>query len=354
MPKVLISDDLSPRAVEIFAERGVDTDVMTGLSPDELKKIIGKYDGLAMRSATKVTKAVLEHADEPEGDRPRRHRRRQCRRAGGDPARHRGDEHALRQFHHHRRACHRADVRAGPPDPGGRPLDPGGQMGEVALHGGRAHRQGAGGHRLRQYRLDRRRPRHRPQDEGGGLRSLPLGRARRGAGGREGRARRTAGARRFHHAAHAADRCHAQHHRRQGAGARPRRACASSTARAAGWWSRRISRRRSIPAMSPARRSTSSRSSRPRRARSSAATTWSATPHLGAATSEAQENVALQVAEQMSRLSCDRRGDERAQHAVALGRGGGAAQALYRAGRAARQFRRPAHHLRAAGDRDRL
>ncbi len=62
MPRVLISDDLSPRAVEIFAERGVDTDVMTGLSPDELKKIIGKYDGLAVRSATKVTKAVLEQA----------------------------------------------------------------------------------------------------------------------------------------------------------------------------------------------------------------------------------------------------------------------------------------------------
>jgi D-3-phosphoglycerate dehydrogenase / 2-oxoglutarate reductase len=62
MPRVLISDDLSPRAVEIFAERGVDTDVMTGLSPDELKKVIGKYDGLAVRSATKVTKAVLEQA----------------------------------------------------------------------------------------------------------------------------------------------------------------------------------------------------------------------------------------------------------------------------------------------------
>jgi D-3-phosphoglycerate dehydrogenase len=63
MPRVLISDALSPRAVEIFAERGVETDVMTGLSPDELKKIIGKYDGLAVRSATKVTKALLELAD---------------------------------------------------------------------------------------------------------------------------------------------------------------------------------------------------------------------------------------------------------------------------------------------------
>src|SRR5262249_41471597 len=62
MPKVLIADNLSPRAVEIFAERGVATDVRTGLKPDELKKIIGQYDGLAVRSATKVTKAVLEQA----------------------------------------------------------------------------------------------------------------------------------------------------------------------------------------------------------------------------------------------------------------------------------------------------
>src|SRR5690348_2061938 len=62
MPRVLISDELSPRAVEIFTERGVETDVMPGLPPDELKRIIGKYDGLAVRSATKVTKAVLERA----------------------------------------------------------------------------------------------------------------------------------------------------------------------------------------------------------------------------------------------------------------------------------------------------
>ena len=110
MPRVLISDDLSPRAVEIFGERGVDADVMTGLSPDELKKIIGRYDGLAVRSATKVTKALLEHADQPQGDRPRRHRRRQHRRRRGDAARHRRDEHALRQFHHHGRARDRADA----------------------------------------------------------------------------------------------------------------------------------------------------------------------------------------------------------------------------------------------------
>src|ERR1700754_1414588 len=62
MPRVLISDDLSPRAVEIFKERGVEVTFNTSLTPDQLKAEIGKYDGLAIRSATKVTKAVIEAA----------------------------------------------------------------------------------------------------------------------------------------------------------------------------------------------------------------------------------------------------------------------------------------------------
>ncbi|OYV26845.1 MAG: phosphoglycerate dehydrogenase [Acidocella sp. 20-63-7] len=62
MPKVLISDKLSPAAIAIFKERGIDVDVKTGLAPAELRAIIGEYDGLAIRSATKVTKEVLEAA----------------------------------------------------------------------------------------------------------------------------------------------------------------------------------------------------------------------------------------------------------------------------------------------------
>jgi len=62
MAKVLIADALSPRAVEIFKERGVSATVKIGLPPDELKRIIGEYDGLAVRSATKVTRALLERA----------------------------------------------------------------------------------------------------------------------------------------------------------------------------------------------------------------------------------------------------------------------------------------------------
>lgn len=62
MPKVLISDKIAPDAVEIFKERGVDVDYKPGLSPDELLAIIGDYDGLAIRSATKVTDEVLAKA----------------------------------------------------------------------------------------------------------------------------------------------------------------------------------------------------------------------------------------------------------------------------------------------------
>ena len=62
MPKVLISDSLSPHAVEIFNERGVETDVMTGMKPEELIACIGGYDGLAVRSTTKVTADVLDAA----------------------------------------------------------------------------------------------------------------------------------------------------------------------------------------------------------------------------------------------------------------------------------------------------
>jgi len=62
MVKVLISDKLSPAAIEIFKDRGVDVDVKTGLTPAELREIIGQYDGLAIRSATKVTKEVLDLA----------------------------------------------------------------------------------------------------------------------------------------------------------------------------------------------------------------------------------------------------------------------------------------------------
>jgi D-3-phosphoglycerate dehydrogenase / 2-oxoglutarate reductase len=62
MAKVLIADALSARAVEIFKARGIAVDMKVGLKPEGLKEIIGGYDGLAVRSATKVTRPLLERA----------------------------------------------------------------------------------------------------------------------------------------------------------------------------------------------------------------------------------------------------------------------------------------------------
>ena len=62
MVKVLIADKLSPAAVAIFKERGVEADVKTGLSKDELLKIVDEYDGIAIRSATKITADVIKAA----------------------------------------------------------------------------------------------------------------------------------------------------------------------------------------------------------------------------------------------------------------------------------------------------
>ncbi|HEY0436535.1 MAG TPA: NAD(P)-dependent oxidoreductase, partial [Phenylobacterium sp.] len=62
MPRVLIADKLSPAAVEIFTSRGIDTDIKTGLSKDEIIAIIGDYDGLAVRSAPKVDKDIIAAA----------------------------------------------------------------------------------------------------------------------------------------------------------------------------------------------------------------------------------------------------------------------------------------------------
>jgi D-3-phosphoglycerate dehydrogenase len=62
MPKVLISDKMDPKAAQIFRERGVEVDEITGKTPEELIAIIGDYDGLAIRSSTKVTQAILDAA----------------------------------------------------------------------------------------------------------------------------------------------------------------------------------------------------------------------------------------------------------------------------------------------------
>src|SRR5688500_12731920 len=60
--RVLIADSMDPRAAAIFRDRGIEVDEKPGLSPEELKAVIGDYDGLAVRSSTRVTPAVLDAA----------------------------------------------------------------------------------------------------------------------------------------------------------------------------------------------------------------------------------------------------------------------------------------------------
>ena len=63
-PRVLVSDKLSPTAVQIFKDRGVEVDYLPDIGKDKekLAEIIGEYDGLAIRSATKVTAKLIEAA----------------------------------------------------------------------------------------------------------------------------------------------------------------------------------------------------------------------------------------------------------------------------------------------------
>ena len=77
MPKVLVSDALSETAVNIFKERGVDVDYEPALGKDKEKllSVIGEYDGLAVRSATKAMAPVIAAGKKLKVIGARRHRR---------------------------------------------------------------------------------------------------------------------------------------------------------------------------------------------------------------------------------------------------------------------------------------
>ena len=61
--KILIADAMSDRAVDILKSNHLDVDVKTDLKKEELQAIIGEYDALIVRSATKVTRDIIEKAD---------------------------------------------------------------------------------------------------------------------------------------------------------------------------------------------------------------------------------------------------------------------------------------------------
>ena len=151
-PRVLISDALSPAAVQIFKDRGVEVDFQPNLGKDKdkLAEIIGNYDGLAIRSATKATAKIIEKAT----------RLKVIGRAGvgvdnvesgGDREGHPRHQHAAGQRGRRGRAGHRPDVRAGARKSAGRgPTHR--HLGEEEVHGRRDRRQDAGRDRLRQHR----------------------------------------------------------------------------------------------------------------------------------------------------------------------------------------------------------
>ena len=60
--RVLIADKMDPKAAAIFRERGIEVDEKPGLSPEEFAAIIGDYDGLAVRSSTRVNAAAMDAA----------------------------------------------------------------------------------------------------------------------------------------------------------------------------------------------------------------------------------------------------------------------------------------------------
>ena len=60
--KVLVSDNISPKGVELLRKAGLGVDVKTGMKPEELKGCIGEYHGLIIRSATKVTADIIAAA----------------------------------------------------------------------------------------------------------------------------------------------------------------------------------------------------------------------------------------------------------------------------------------------------
>ena len=74
MPRVLIADSLSPAALKIFRDRGVEADTKIGLSKDQLLEIIAQYDGLAVPLGDQGRQGCDRRRHSAEGDRKSRDR----------------------------------------------------------------------------------------------------------------------------------------------------------------------------------------------------------------------------------------------------------------------------------------
>ena len=299
-PKFSSATKWTPRPPQIFRERGVEVDEITGKTPDELIAIIGQYDGLAIRSSTKVTKDILAAATNL----------KVVGRAGigvdnvDIPAASAQGvvvmntpfgnsittaEHAIALMFALARQLPEADAstQAGK-------WEKNRFMG-VELTAKTLGLIGAGN--IGSIVADRARG---PADEGRRLRSVPDPRTRGRNGRREGRSRHAARPRRLHHAAHAADRPDPQHPV-GGKSRQDQEGRAHHQLRA-----RRADRRGGAEGRArfgPHRRRRARRVRRPSPRKESplfGTPGFVSTPHLGASTTEAQVNVAIQVAEQMA------------------------------------------------------
>ena len=123
---------------------------------------IGEFDAILIRSATKLTAELIERADAPAGDRPRRHRGRQRRHRGRDQARDHRRQRARVELGRRRRAHAGAGAGAVPQRPAGARLAGRRRVGALALRRQRALRQDARRDRLRPHRPARRQAAPRP------------------------------------------------------------------------------------------------------------------------------------------------------------------------------------------------
>ena len=183
-----------------------DVDVETSMTDDELKTRINDWDGLIIRSSTKVTADILEQLDPPEDHRPGGHRRRQHRRGDGDQEGHHRRQRARVEHRGRGRAGHRAPGLAGAQHPAGQRLDQGGQVGEVEVRGCGVDRQDARYRGSGPHRQAGRAAGQGPAHGSHGVRSVRHGRAVPRDGHRAGRDAR-GGLRegRLHHRAPAQD-----------------------------------------------------------------------------------------------------------------------------------------------------
>ena len=61
MKKVLIADKMSTQAEKVFTANGIDLEKKIGLSEEEICKIVNEYEGIVVRSATKITKKIIRY-----------------------------------------------------------------------------------------------------------------------------------------------------------------------------------------------------------------------------------------------------------------------------------------------------